>query len=71
MVGDVFYILNFLSLCANGRVDVSLMLSLFLSIVRRGGRGGYGGGGRRDNYRDSGGSGPDRQSHGGNRSRPY
>lgn len=39
----------------------------------RGGRGGYGGGGggRRDNYRDGGGSGPDRQFHGGNRSRPY
>lgn len=34
-----------------------------------GGRGNYGGG-RRDNYRD-GGSGPDRNYHGGNRSRPY
>ncbi|KZV25758.1 transcription initiation factor TFIID subunit 15b-like, partial [Dorcoceras hygrometricum] len=33
-----------------------------------GGRGNYGGG-RRDNYRD--GSGPDRNYHGGNRSRPY
>nr|GMD22330.1 transcription initiation factor TFIID subunit 15B [Ipomoea batatas] len=38
---------------------------------RGGGRGGYGGGDRRrDNYRD-GGSGPDRNYHGGNRSRPY
>ncbi|KAJ4970573.1 hypothetical protein NE237_003672 [Protea cynaroides] len=41
-----------------------------------GGRGGYGGGGgggdrRRDNYRDGGGSGPDRHYHGGQRSRPY
>ncbi|KAF4370795.1 hypothetical protein G4B88_030515 [Cannabis sativa] len=37
-----------------------------------GGRGGYGGGDRRrDNYRDGGGSGPDRHQHGGNRSRPY
>ncbi|GMP89801.1 hypothetical protein CsSME_00041203 [Camellia sinensis var. sinensis] len=40
----------------------------------RGGRGGgYGGGGdrRRDNYRDGGGSGPDRNNRGGNRARPY
>ncbi|KAG0498551.1 hypothetical protein HPP92_002846 [Vanilla planifolia] len=38
-----------------------------------GGRGGYGGGGdrRRENYRDSGGSGPDRNYHGGLRARPY
>lgn len=35
-----------------------------------GGRGNYGGG-RRDNYRDGGSSGPDRNYHGGNRSRPY
>ncbi|CAK9164163.1 unnamed protein product [Ilex paraguariensis] len=38
---------------------------------RGGGRCGYGGGGRRDNYRDGGGSGPDRHYHSGNRSRPY
>ncbi|XP_020585920.1 transcription initiation factor TFIID subunit 15b, partial [Phalaenopsis equestris] len=38
-----------------------------------GGRGGHGGGGdrRRDNYKDSGGSGPDRNYHGGQRARPY
>ncbi|CAK9140205.1 unnamed protein product [Ilex paraguariensis] len=37
-----------------------------------GGRSGYGGGGGcRDNYRDSGGSSPDRHYHSGNRSRPY
>lgn len=34
---------------------------------RGGGRGGYGGDRRRGNY----GSGPDRNYHGGNRSRPY
>ncbi|TKY56519.1 Transcription initiation factor TFIID subunit 15b [Spatholobus suberectus] len=35
-------------------------------------RGGYGGDRRRDNYRDGGGSGPDRRdNYGGNRSRPY
>ncbi|KAL0434776.1 UNVERIFIED_CONTAM: Transcription initiation factor TFIID subunitb [Sesamum radiatum] len=33
-----------------------------------GGRGNYG---RRDNYRDGGSSGPDRNYHGGNRARPY
>ncbi|CAJ1970673.1 unnamed protein product [Sphenostylis stenocarpa] len=37
-----------------------------------GNRGGYGGDRRRDNYRDGGGSGPDRRDNfGGNRSRPY
>ncbi|GMP49003.1 hypothetical protein CsSME_00016149 [Camellia sinensis var. sinensis] len=46
---------------------------LWMRGMMGGGRGGYGGGGdrRRDNYRDSGGSGPDRNYHGGNRSRPY
>lgn len=34
-----------------------------------GGRGGYGGGDRRRDYRDGG--GPDRHSHGGSRARPY
>ncbi|KAL9316554.1 hypothetical protein ACSQ67_017555 [Phaseolus vulgaris] len=39
------------------------------AIDIRGNRGGYG---RRDNYRDGGGSGPDRRdNYGGNRSRPY
>ncbi|KAF6144837.1 hypothetical protein GIB67_038936 [Kingdonia uniflora] len=46
---------------------------------RGGGRSGYGGGGggggdggrHRDNYRDGGGSGPDRHHRGGDRSRPY
>lgn len=36
----------------------------------RGGRGGYGGG-RRDNFRDGGGHGPNRHQGGGSRSRPY
>ncbi|KAK4483078.1 hypothetical protein RD792_010255 [Penstemon davidsonii] len=36
-----------------------------------GGRGNYGGDRRRDNYRDGGSSGPERNYHGGNRSRPY
>ncbi|KAK4492105.1 hypothetical protein RD792_002902 [Penstemon davidsonii] len=36
-----------------------------------GGRGNYGGDRRRDNFRDGGSSGPDRNYHGGNRSRPY
>lgn len=35
------------------------------------GGGGYGGGGDRRNNRDGGFSGPDRNYHGGNRSRPY
>ena len=36
-----------------------------------GGRGGGYGGGRRDNYRDGGGHGPNRNQGGGSRSRPY
>lgn len=47
-------------------------LHLLFFVCNRGGRGGYGGGGdrRRDSHRD-GGSGPDRNYHGGQRSRPY
>ncbi|KAL2508168.1 transcription initiation factor TFIID subunit 15b [Forsythia ovata] len=36
-----------------------------------GGRGGYGGDRRRDNFRDGGGSGPNRNYHGGNRSQKH
>lgn len=51
-----------------------IVLYLTSCLCNRGGGrgGGYGGGGgdrRRDNYRD--GSGPDRNYHGANRSRPY
>lgn len=59
--------------CANLYSKYISYAHVCLYFDSRGGRGGYGGGGggRRDNYRDGGGSGPDRQFHGGNRSRPY
>jgi len=55
--------------CSSGYVEAAIFN---YSPCNSGGRGGYGGGGRRrDNYRDGGNSGPDRHQHGGNRSRPY
>ena len=44
-------------------------LNVLSLCYRGGGRGGYGGGDRRRDYRDGG--GPDRHSHGGGRARPY
>jgi len=62
----VFECLLFQNIISLLKLNIELLILFY-----RGNRGGYGGDRRRDNYRDGGGSGPDRRDHYGNRSRPY